>query len=150
MPLARAFCFFFSGKLFYKSNRKLFSCVCIAWYKHSRRWENSRQLYKPSENVFYCLNNWHIKRNHYENDIDKSNTIDFQFFFVFWWTWAKQILEEPIWIKRALRTLGWGGGGTPLFGLDGCVSQNRVWFSESWVLNRLYNFAVWRLRTRNL
>ena len=29
------------GKLFYKINRKLFSCVCIAWYKHSRRWENS-------------------------------------------------------------------------------------------------------------
>ena len=26
-------------KLFYKSNRKLFSCVCIAWYKHSRGWE---------------------------------------------------------------------------------------------------------------
>ena len=35
---------FFSGELFYKSNRKLFSCVCIAWYKHSRDWENSRQL----------------------------------------------------------------------------------------------------------
>ena len=28
---------FFSGNLFYKSNRKLFSCVCIAWYQHSRR-----------------------------------------------------------------------------------------------------------------
>ena len=27
---------FFSGKLFYKSNRKHFSCVCISWYKHSR------------------------------------------------------------------------------------------------------------------
>ena len=39
---------FVSGKLFYKSNRKLFSCVCMAWYKHSRRWENSRQLCKPS------------------------------------------------------------------------------------------------------
>ena len=39
---------FFSGKLFYKSNRKLFSCVCISWYKHSRGWENSRQLCKPS------------------------------------------------------------------------------------------------------
>ena len=37
---------FFWGKLFYKINRKLFSCVCIAWYKHSRRWENSRQLCK--------------------------------------------------------------------------------------------------------
>ena len=39
---------FFSGILFYKSNRKFFSCVCIAWYKHERGWENSRQLCKPS------------------------------------------------------------------------------------------------------
>ena len=38
---------FFSGKLCYKSNRKRFSCVCISWYKHSRGWENSRQLRKP-------------------------------------------------------------------------------------------------------
>ena len=31
------FCvFFFSGKLIYKSKRKPFSCICIAWYKHSR------------------------------------------------------------------------------------------------------------------
>ena len=29
---------FFAGGLFYKSNRKLFSFVCIAWYKHSRDW----------------------------------------------------------------------------------------------------------------
>ena len=41
---------FFSGKLFYKSNRKLFSCVCISWYKHSRGWENSRQLCKTVSN----------------------------------------------------------------------------------------------------
>ena len=26
----KEFCFFFSGKLFYKNDRKLFSCVCIA------------------------------------------------------------------------------------------------------------------------
>ena len=39
--------FFFLGTVFYKSNRKLFSCVCIAWYKHSRGWENSWQLCKP-------------------------------------------------------------------------------------------------------
>ena len=39
---------FFSEELFYKSHRKLFSCVCIAWYKHSRDWENSGQLCKPS------------------------------------------------------------------------------------------------------
>ena len=37
----------FERKLFYKSNRKLFSCVCIAWYKHLRGWENSQQLCKP-------------------------------------------------------------------------------------------------------
>ena len=35
---------FFSGKLFYESNRKDFSCISIAWHKHSRGWENSRQL----------------------------------------------------------------------------------------------------------
>ena len=46
---------FFLGKLFYKSNRKLFSCVCIAWYKHSRRWENSRQLCKPSTSSRVCI-----------------------------------------------------------------------------------------------
>ena len=39
---------FFLRKLFYKSNRKLFSCVCISWYKHSRGWEISQQLCKPS------------------------------------------------------------------------------------------------------
>ena len=27
--------FFFLEKVIYKSNRKLFFCVCIAWYKHS-------------------------------------------------------------------------------------------------------------------
>ena len=77
---------FFLGNLFYKSNRKLLSCVCIAWYKHSRRWENSLQLCKPSTSsrvcitvsnspnpsrvyirlckhgkIFYCLNNQKIK-----------------------------------------------------------------------------------------
>ena len=51
----KEFCVFFSGKLFYKSNRKLFSCVCIAWYKHSRRWENSRQLCKPLTSSRVCI-----------------------------------------------------------------------------------------------
>ena len=46
---------FFSGNLFYKSNRNLFSCVCIALYKHSRRWENSRQLCKPSTSSRVCI-----------------------------------------------------------------------------------------------
>ena len=46
---------FFSGNLFYKSNRKLFSCVCIAWYNNSRRWENSRQLCKPSTSSWVCI-----------------------------------------------------------------------------------------------
>ena len=40
---------FFAKKLFYKSNRKLFPCVCID--KHSRRWANSRQLCKLSPHV---------------------------------------------------------------------------------------------------
>ena len=43
------------GKLFYKSNRKPFSCVCIAWYKHWGRWENSRQLCKPSTSSRVCI-----------------------------------------------------------------------------------------------
>ena len=73
---------FSSRKFFCKSNRKLFSCVCISWYKNSRSWENSWRLCKPStssriwtelsrilpthlvfisgyanpENVFHCLN----------------------------------------------------------------------------------------------
>ena len=51
----KEFCVFFSGKLFYKINRKLFSCICIAWYKHSRRWENSRQLCKPSTSSRICI-----------------------------------------------------------------------------------------------
>ena len=38
-----------------------------------------------------------------------------------------------------------GGGGTPLFGLYGYVPLNRVWFSRSWVLNRVYNFTIKRL-----
>ena len=80
-PKQQILFFFFLGKSIFKSDRKLFSCTCIAWYKHSRGWENSRQLCKPStssrigklsrippnslvfipgyantENVFYCLN----------------------------------------------------------------------------------------------
>ena len=46
---------FFSGKVFYKSNRKLFSCVYISWYKHLRGWENSRQLCKPSTSSRVCI-----------------------------------------------------------------------------------------------
>ena len=46
---------FFSGKLYYESNRKLFSRVCITWYKHSRVWENSRQLFKPSTSSLVCM-----------------------------------------------------------------------------------------------
>ena len=46
---------FFSGKLFYKSNRKFFSCVCIAWYKHSRGWENSRRLRKNETKSRVCI-----------------------------------------------------------------------------------------------
>ena len=38
---------FFPGKLFYESSRKL-SCICIAWNKHARGWEDSQQLCKPS------------------------------------------------------------------------------------------------------
>ena len=51
----KEFCVFFLGKLFYKSNRKRFSCVCIAWYKHSRRSENSRRLSKPLTSSRVCI-----------------------------------------------------------------------------------------------
>ena len=49
---------FFSEELFYKSHRKLFSCVCIAWYKHSRDWENSGQLCKPSTSSLVSITVW--------------------------------------------------------------------------------------------
>ena len=67
---------FSRGRYFIKAIENLFSRVCISWYKHSKGWESSRQLCKPStklsrilptplvfilgyantENVFYCLN----------------------------------------------------------------------------------------------
>ena len=53
-PNKRVLLFFF-WKLCYKSNRKLFPCVCISWYKHSRGWENSRQLCKPSTSSRVCI-----------------------------------------------------------------------------------------------
>ena len=34
---------------------KLFSCVCIARYKHSRGWENSRRLCKRSTSSWVCI-----------------------------------------------------------------------------------------------
>ena len=40
---------------FYKSNRKLFTCICIARYKHSSGWENSRRLCKPSTSSLVCI-----------------------------------------------------------------------------------------------
>ena len=45
----KEFCIFL-GKVNYKSNRKLFSCICIAWYDwfyHERDWENSWQSPNP-------------------------------------------------------------------------------------------------------
>ena len=38
------------AKYFIKAIENFFSYVCIAWYKHSRGWENSRQLCKPPNN----------------------------------------------------------------------------------------------------
>ena len=34
---------------------KIFSCVCIAWYKHERGWENSWQLCKPLTLSRVCI-----------------------------------------------------------------------------------------------
>ena len=43
-----------------------------------------------------------------------------------------QLLESP-------------GGSTPyIFGLDGYVRLNRLWFSESWDFFRSYNFTTQR------
>ena len=44
----KEFLSFFSVKLFYKRNRKLFSCVCIALVSG---WANCRQLCKPRDEV---------------------------------------------------------------------------------------------------
>ena len=52
--LTKSFAFFL-GKVIYESNRKLFSCVCIAWYKHSRGLENSRHLCKPETKSRICI-----------------------------------------------------------------------------------------------
>ena len=30
-------------------------CVCIAWFKHERGWENSRQLCKPETKSRVCI-----------------------------------------------------------------------------------------------
>ena len=51
----KRFAFYFLGKLFYKSNRQLFSYVCISWYKHERGWENSRQLCKHLTSSQVCI-----------------------------------------------------------------------------------------------
>ena len=37
---------------------------------------------------------------------------------------------------------GGGGGDTPLFSLYGYMLPNRVWFSRSWVFNRVNNFNI--------
>ena len=41
-------CIFSRESWFIKAIEIFFSCICIAWYKHLRGWENSRQLSKPS------------------------------------------------------------------------------------------------------
>ena len=43
-------------KYFIKAIGNFFSCVCIAWYKHFRGWENSQQLCKPSASSHVCIN----------------------------------------------------------------------------------------------
>ena len=48
----------FLGNFFFfyiKSNRKLFSCISIAWYKHVRGWKNSQQLCKPPTKSRVCI-----------------------------------------------------------------------------------------------
>ena len=43
----KQFCVFSRESYFIKAIENFFSCVSMAWYKHSRGWENSRQLCKP-------------------------------------------------------------------------------------------------------
>ena len=48
--------FLFSHESYFvKAIENFFSCICIAWYKHSRGWENSRQLCKPSTSSRVCI-----------------------------------------------------------------------------------------------
>ena len=47
-----------------------------------------------------------------------------------------------------LRRLFCVPGGTPSFGLNGYVPLNTIWFSASWVLNRVYNFAIYCILRR--
>ena len=54
------------------------------------------------------------------------------------------------WKIRPISVKGWRvmwihASPTPLFGQYGYVPLNRVWFSWSWVLNRVYNFIIERL-----
>ena len=51
----RVLLFFCLESYFKKAIRKLFSCVCISWYKHERGWENSWQLCKPETKSRVCI-----------------------------------------------------------------------------------------------
>ena len=53
--LNKVFFSFSRESFFYKSSRNFSSRVYIAWYKHSRVWENSRQLCKPVSGLHNCL-----------------------------------------------------------------------------------------------
>ena len=49
---------FFLREVNLSKQKKTISCVCIAWYKHSRgwvNWVNSQQLYKPSTSSRVCI-----------------------------------------------------------------------------------------------
>ena len=73
---------------------------------------------------------------HFIPDSDEGkwyfSVIDFRLYF--------HRLPIPVFHPR-----GWGGGGSLLFGPYGYVPLNRVWFSRSWVLHRVYNFTIKRL-----
>ena len=60
--------------------------------------------------------------------------------------WSLQVVER--WVGFNFSWSGWGGGGTPLFGLYGYVLLNRVWFSRSWLLNRVYNNSLLSILNR--
>ena len=51
----KSFAFFSRESYFIKAIENFFSCVCISCYKHSRGWENSRQLCKPETKSRVCI-----------------------------------------------------------------------------------------------
>ena len=56
--------------------------------------------------------------------------------------WVSRLTPSPCLLKK-YKSLESPGGSTPyIFGLDGYVPLNKLWFSESWDFFRSYNFTT--------